>query len=378
MSDFGDIGDLVAALLDGPFETPPWETFLVRLRLTARADIAVLMFQPPGAPPEAFQVISGPASLAESNEMYRRYFYRDGVIDGARIPEGVPCSMDDLKRLDRGAHQGYYEELTELEGITAIRTMRVEEPSGIDAWLAIARHGADFDERETRLMAAIAPFLRGMFRNYIARERDRFAAALTAHAVSRLQFGWLALDGSGLVVACDEFGERLLSQRRVISRNRSGRLSVEPPQLEHEVLEAVATMATDPQSRPRAIQLRNDPWLDMLLVPTSEKSPLSTAPPVVTAYVHSDNWHSIDRCGQLIDLFSLSPSEARLALVLCRGQSIAEAADELNLTLQTVRSYSKSIYAKTGTRGLPDLVRIIMGSVLALAPEPVAELIKAS
>jgi len=43
-----------------------------------------------------------------------------------------------------------------------------------------------------------------------------------------------------------------------------------------------------------------------------------------------------------------------------------------------VRGYSKSIYAKTGTRGLPDLVRIIMGSVLALAPEPVAELITAS
>jgi DNA-binding CsgD family transcriptional regulator len=94
-----------------------------------------------------------------------------------------------------------------------------------------------------------------------------------------------------------------------------------------------------------------------------------TAVPSVIAYVHGDNWHSADRCSQLSDLFALSPSEARLALALCRGKSIAEAAAELGLALETARSYSKSIYLKTGTRGMADLVRIVMGSVLALAPD---------
>lgn len=372
-----DLGDLITALLDGPFETPLWKGFLDRMKAATNADVAVLMFQPPGMPPdEAYQLTSGPVTLTESNEMYRSHFMRNGSILGGRTPEGVPCSMNDLLALDEGTHASFYEALVELKGISAIRTIRVEEASGIDAWLTIARHGEDFGQRESDLLVEIAPYLRGMFRNYIAREHDRFTAALTAEAVSRLQFGWLALDQSGQVLATDQFGERLLTQSGVISKNRFGRLAVKPQQLEREILDTIGKIAADPQSRPRAIPLRSDPWLDMLLVPTREKSLLTTAAPVVIAYVHGDNWRSTDRCGQLIDLFSLSPSEARLALALCRGKSIAEAAEELKLTLETARSYSKSIYAKTGSRGLPDLVRIIMGSVLALAPEPVSELIK--
>lgn len=372
-----DLGDLVTALLDGPFETPLWRTFLDRVRAATRADVAILIFKPPGLPPdEAYQLTSGPVTLTQSNEMYRSHFFQNGMIRGGRTPEGVPCSMADLLALDEGTHTAFFEGLVELQGISAVLTVRVEEASGIDAWLTIARQGEDFGQPENDLLTQIAPYLRGVFRNYIAREHDRFTAALTADAVSRLQFGWLALDQGGQVLASDQFGERLLSQSGVISRSRFGRLTVKPQQLEREILDTIATMATDPQSRPRAIPLRADPWLDMLLVPTREKSLLTTAAPVVIAYVHGDNWRSSDRCGQLIDLFSLSRSEARLALALCRGKSIAEAADELGLTLETARSYSKSIYAKTGSRGLPDLVRIIMGSVIALAPEPVADLVK--
>ena len=61
--------------------------------------------------------------------------------------------------------------------------------------------------------------------------------------------------------------------------------------------------------------------------------------------------------------------EARLALALSRGMSIPEAASKLDLKVGTVRKYSKTIYAKLGARGLADLVRIVLRSVLSLAPE---------
>ena len=49
--------------------------------------------------------------------------------------------------------------------------------------------------------------------------------------------------------------------------------------------------------------------------------------------------------------------------------TIAEAAAEIGITPETAKSYSKLIYAKIGARGKPDLVRIIMGSILALSPD---------
>ena len=69
----------------------------------------------------------------------------------------------------------------------------------------------------------------------------------------------------------------------------------------------------------------------------------------------------------LVDLFGLSPSEARLAWAIAQGMSISEAAADLGLTVETARNYSKKIYAKTGARGQAELVRNILTGVLALA-----------
>ena len=43
-----------------------------------------------------------------------------------------------------------------------------------------------------------------------------------------------------------------------------------------------------------------------------------------------------------------------------------EAAEELGLTVETARNYSKKIYAKTDARGHADLVRVILSGVIAL------------
>lgn len=75
----------------------------------------------------------------------------------------------------------------------------------------------------------------------------------------------------------------------------------------------------------------------------------------------------------LADFFALTPSEAKLALAVCRGMTIAEAAVEHGIAEGTARTYSKSIYSKMGARGLPDLVRIVMRSVLAMTSEPSLE-----
>ena len=53
----------------------------------------------------------------------------------------------------------------------------------------------------------------------------------------------------------------------------------------------------------------------------------------------------------------LSRSETRLAILLCDGSTLAEAAAQLGWTIETARSASKRIYAQTETRGQGDLIR---------------------
>jgi DNA-binding CsgD family transcriptional regulator len=211
--------------------------------------------------------------------------------------------------------------------------------------------------------------LRGVLQIYVAMEHERFAASLSIEAVRRLQFGWLVLDRAGHVLDCDEQGQIVLSGSGVLRRRANGKLMASPPGLEREIFQALNSVADNPHARPRAITLSRDPWIDMLILPARGKFLSAQVPPTAIAYVHGDNWESSDRCEQLAELFGLAPREARLALALSRGMTLAEAAAEFDLTEGSARTYSKNIYAKTGARGLPDLVRIIMRSVLAIAPE---------
>jgi hypothetical protein len=324
--DSSVLTDFATKLLDGAFETPLWTSFLDALRDRTGADFAILVFQPPGWPLEdGLQLISGDARPDDSRLISRRHRIVGNVVRREWTEEGRSYSLDELLRLDSGTNQSFFDELIHVHGITAVRDMRVQEASGVDAWLTIARKGADFGPDDDGLLTAIAPILRGVLRHYVAREQERYAARMTADAVDRLQFGWIALDQSGTIVDADAYGERVLEQSQVLRRAANGRLAVADKECERDVFQTLAALAKGESNRPRAIQLRSDPWLDMLLAPARDRILSTRSTPSVIAYVHGDSWRLTDRCAQLIDMFGLSRNEARLTIEICRGRTIAEA-----------------------------------------------------
>jgi DNA-binding CsgD family transcriptional regulator len=150
-------------------------------------------------------------------------------------------------------------------------------------------------------------------------------------------------------------------------RGRGSRLSARDAAVGREIAAAVKALAAERHSRPRAIVLSREPWLDMLLVKVNIDAGATRPAPTLVAYIHSDQWSSADRCEQLGQLFDLTPRQASLALALSRGMTIAEAAHELGLSVESARTYSKRIYVKTGARGQADLVRFVHRSVLTIA-----------
>jgi DNA-binding CsgD family transcriptional regulator len=58
----------------------------------------------------------------------------------------------------------------------------------------------------------------------------------------------------------------------------------------------------------------------------------------------------------LEDRFHLTHSEARLVLRLVEGASLKSSAETLGVTYETVRSYLKSAFLKTGTHRQAELV----------------------
>lgn len=360
--------DLLLALMNGAFEAPLWSTFLDELRQRTGADYASLVFRPPGlALNTVFHLFSGKRCPPVIQQLYRDSFYKQDPTPYHEMSEGVVYSLGELLRSDNPAHAAYLKAVMAPSGMNAARMMRVEEFSGVNAWLTITRRKQDFETKDDALLNSIAPYLRSVLRSFVAFERERTSAVLAGDAIQRLSFGWITLDADGHVLEADAQGRHILAKSGALQRDANGFLKGTSLKQGREILDAIKTLASESNAKPRAMILSRDPWLDMLLVPANRNAMSAKSVPAVVAYVHSDSSLSSDRCEQLAQLFDLLPSEARLALALGRGMSIAEAAKELNLTIESARTYSKKIYAKMGARGHADLVLFVQRSALQIA-----------
>ncbi|MBB5685959.1 helix-turn-helix transcriptional regulator [Sphingobium boeckii] len=361
---------MISAIMDGAFEDPPWSRFLDQLRRLTGADFATLLFRPHERPlAEAVHLFSGDIPVPSVDQVYGSHLGGLEALTDLKLEEGRVYAFDELYPPNSSKHSGkFYQEVIAASGITACRMVRVMEPTGVSAWLTISRRMDDFLPADEALLLTIAPIMRGVLRLYVALESARFSASVTGDAMRRLYFAWMTLDARGHLVEYDHEAGRAMTMSGVLSKGANSRLVIEPASLARTILDAIEAIADDPKARPRAFILSQDPWLDMLLVPMTHNRISAHPRAVAIAYVHGDSWHAEDRCEQLTQLFGLSNGEARLALALSRGMSIEEAATALGITVGTSRKRSKAIYAKTGARGLPDLIRIIMRSVIALAP----------
>ena len=362
-----DETDLLTACYDGPFEQPLWSAFLDRLRMRVRATYAGLIFRPPDQPSGLVELYSGRSAPEALKQVYRSNAFGGDPLPYFDLRPGRVYDFAELIDRRDPAHRAFVDDLLAPSGMNHVRLVRVCEPGGVSAWLSIARDRPDFTAGDGALLNALVPHLMRSLRSHVALERERFRAGVAGDAMQRLNFGWMSFDSRGCVLDASPQAERLLKHCAALRMTRHGRLVAARPGLERELTAALRSCAQDAGGRPRAIHVSREPWLDLLLVPVQEAPSAATATPVAIAYVQGDNRSSADRHQQIAELFGLLPSEARLALALSRGLTIAEAADELGLTVETARNYSKKIYAKTGARGQPDLIRFILASVLAFA-----------
>lgn len=66
--------------------------------------------------------------------------------------------------------------------------------------------------------------------------------------------------------------------------------------------------------------------------------------------------------------FGLTTAEARLAVVLAQGHSLAQGLERLGVGANTARTHLKAIFAKTGTKRQAELVRLLLSAPTLTPP----------
>lgn len=359
-----DDAGLLTALHEGMFQQPLWHDFLERLRSRTGAIYTTLIFRPVDED-AVVELHAGPPPPAHIQYLFTEKYGRD-PFPYRQMREGRVYALAELLDDSNPIHRAFHGDLMIPQGMSDMRSVRVTEPSGVDVWLSCAG-GRSIGSAVSALLTALAPHLRIALRAFVALEREKLRSTLTSEAFSRLNFGWLTLDGQCRIVDMTTHVEQLFQRTSLLRRGRYNRLTPESPVVDRELTALVKRFAGESDARPRALNISRDPWMDMLVAPMRGRSVAAGSTPVAIAYLSGDRRSQADRCEQLVDLFGLLPSEARLAWVIAQGIPIAEAAATLGLTVETARNYSKRIYAKTGAGGQAELVRIILTSVLAIA-----------
>ena len=75
----------------------------------------------------------------------------------------------------------------------------------------------------------------------------------------------------------------------------------------------------------------------------------------------------------LTKLFGLTPAEARVAVELVKGKRPQEVADDLSVSLNTVRNQLKQIFSKTSTGRQSELISLVLSSTAFVSEQGVGE-----
>lgn len=329
--------DLLTELHDGVHEEPRWATFLARMQRRTRADHVWLIVGQSDVPiHRAMQWFAGRDMRAQVTQL--EHFARLDPTPYYRLRPGRVYSADEMIDPDDARHSRFRREYLDRIGIRYGRFMRIIESGGRNAWLSVTRAADDFTAADSALLSSLAPHLAIALRTLVELDRLRLQAATADNTLRRAGIGWVMRDREA----------RSIDRGGAMMTGDQGRADPAPVDSSTLEVDGGSTLNVVPS-------LSVEHLAGVAKMPATLT--LVRRPPLLGAAAEA----------ALARMYHLAPKEAALAIKLANGESLIRAAEALRLSTETTRNYSKRLFAKTGTRGQADLVRLIWTSVASLA-----------
>jgi DNA-binding CsgD family transcriptional regulator len=348
--------DLILPLYEGIEEPRPFSSFLDRLvRRTAALSITLLIRGGEGPQAAVRRLQSGSGSTDASYDdmpLFDRFEY-DALRPGRVYAMDEFVAHDPVRRADR----------TRRKSRTGIADERVVRLAGLDnaaAWLVMARE-RPCSAADSALLSTLAPYVAVAVRGFLLLEAQRIRSQVTKQSLEHSGAAWAVFDREARILAIEPALAELLYGATGVEPAIGERLRQSSAAAERALADAVARALDRPEA-PQVAVLCDGPRIEALLTATKDM-PVPTV--LATCRLpRGRSEHSIER---LAALFDLPRREAELAVALSAGLSIAEAAGDMGLTIETARNYSKRLYGKLGVRGQAGLVKLVCESAAVMA-----------
>lgn len=363
MNDEERYEGVLHALYDAVLERDGWREPLLRIAHAATADNAHLMVWNPDLPMPLYSLAWGMAEPMEKD--YRAHY---GAIDPRRL---LASSMREGQWFACHHHFGqrtvarseFFQDYLIPGGSRYLLGTRLVRHGGLDVYFGIHRapRRPAFDEADLLFTRRITGHFQRAARLWLGAEALREQADLGAQALDAIELGILALSAGSRVVFANRYGEALLRagaplglRRGVLAASDHG--DAKQLQADLQSCRATGQVRCLRVGHRAAVQTGACSLTLLRLARTSPLAALCGSAELLVLVSHG-NHRRLLTAQQLMQLFDLTPAEARLARALAAGEPLDAYAAGNGLRLSTVKTQLRAVFDKTGTQRQAELVR---------------------
>lgn len=226
------------------------------------------------------------------------------------------------------------------------------------------RGDTEYGDEDLDLARRLMPHVkRALQIHYRLGEAARTSATLLS-AMDELAFGVVLVSRDGRVLAANRRA-RELSAREGSFHLKDGQIRGSRP-AETRALERCLhdAVTADSVTAGGTVPIRRPPPkrpLELVVSPLRLPGREPGLPPVAAAIFVNDPDHLASVPESVLrELYGLTPREATIAALLSQGWTPGEIAEQLGITINTVKARMQEVFAKTGTHRQAELVRVLL------------------
>ncbi len=371
--DYGQILKLIDRCYEAASDDDVWPGLLKDIRQFLDGHGATLIFTDAQMKPvdRLFGDNVSPESIAD----YQAHFHTIDIRMQRAIPGALNTVATDLDLVDEAIIKGheFYQDFLRPAGHRYIVTAIVDLDDGSHAFCSCHRglHQDHADGDILERAGLLLPHLRRslQLRNRLSVVRAKSEAAF--EVLDGLGQAVLLIDAQGRIIWQNAWADRLLHQQDglMTSENELRTLSAPANTELQDLIGSAINASVRPRVRPGGLMCIPRPSMKrpyQLLVTPLAKGPemklvsrqLSSTPSAAIFIVDLEQ-KSVPRTEVLRTLYNLTPAEVRLAIALGSGATAKNYAEEARLSVHYVRWLIKQVEAKTDTRRISDLIRLL-------------------
>jgi DNA-binding CsgD family transcriptional regulator/PAS domain-containing protein len=310
-------------------------------------------------------------------------FWTARAIERGLFLEGSIVRDGDLStRRELMASDYYREHLTRMDIGWLMTAVVLSPKDGRTPIVVLSNYrGIDaetgFDEQSRNRLALLLPHLSRSLGVMMRLRQAEMRASASAAALDAMNCGVALLDGQGRILHANRRAESIWRAADGL-RSETGQVRIDEPRCQRAWASALrATLAETGRVSHFSEHLQvprgsgaGSYLLQLSRLPENSRFGPLPAQARVIVFITDTEAGLAPKGETLSRLYELSPAEARTALALGDGARLAIAAARLGLSINTVKTQLKQIYAKTGCSSRADLARLMLSLAALDSPPP--------